>query len=106
MSLSIIIPGALTQNEPLRTDVGGQSGKKKQSIAVSRSAEGIKPTNTPQAREHSRWANEACVPERTCGPWCSGSENSKEGSSESASSDPQRGRSGGMRHRRTKHGKA
>lgn len=102
-SVCIIIPGARTHNEPLRTDGGGQSGKTKQSTAGSRSVEGIKPTNTPQARERSRWAKEGCVPERICGPWRSGSENSKQGSSELASSDPQRGRSRGMRHRRTKH---
>lgn len=102
-SLCIIIPGARTHNEPLRTDGGGQSGKTKQSTAGSRSVEGIKPTNTPQAMERSRWAKEGCVPERICGPWRSGSKNSKQGGSELASSDPQRGRSRGMRHRRTKY---
>lgn len=46
-----------------------------------------------------------CVPERICGPWHSGRENSKDGSEESASSDPQRDGSRDMRHGRLKHEK-
>lgn len=42
------------------------------------------------------------VPERICGPWRSGRENSKEGSGESVSGDPRRDASRDMRHRRSK----